>query len=162
MCISEILKIIGAVLITLVLGLVQVTFTSISIKGVVPNLVLVLVFGITFLELKGKSKLSWRSYTSAIGGGLLLDVFSSLPFGTEALMLLVIILVLEKVFKSLDRVKFLVYSILFVFVAVLYQLVFNLISFGILKFNWILMIYNLSLAFLFYLLCSLGTILKEK
>ena len=162
MCISEILKIIGAVLITLILGLVQVTFTSIAIKGVVPNLVLVLVFGITFLELKGKSKLSWRSYTSAIGGGLLLDVFSSLPFGTEALMLLVVILVLEQVFKFLDKINFLIYSILFVLIAVVYQLVFNLISFGILKFNWILMVYNLSLAFLFYLLCFLGAILKEK
>ncbi|MEF8847373.1 MAG: hypothetical protein V5A57_03035 [Candidatus Paceibacterota bacterium] len=162
MCISEFLKIIGVLIITLGLGLIQVTFTSIAIRGVVPNLVLVLVFGVTFLELKSKSQLGWRSYTSAIGGGILLDIFSSLPLGTEALMLLIIILMLEQVFKFLDKVNFLIYSISFLLVTILYQLVFNLLSFGAFRLSWVLIVYNYLLAVVLYFLCFLGTILKEK
>lgn len=162
MSISEILKIIGVVVITLILGLVQVTFNSISINGVIPNLVLVLVFGITFLELRGDSKLEWKSYISAVEGGLLLDIFSSLPLGTEALMLLVIILIIEQVFNFLESSNFIIYSVLFLLVTTLYQVAFNLVSFNAFRINWILIVYNLSLAILFYLICFLGTILKEK
>lgn len=162
MCISEILKIIGVAVITLILGLVQVTFTSISINGVIPNLVLVLTFGVTFLELRKKSDLGWKSYVSAVGGGLLLDVFSSLPLGTEALMLLVTILIIEQVFNFLESHNFIVYSVLFILITALYQVIFNLLSFGVFRVNWVLVVYNFSLAVLFYLICFLGTILKEK
>lgn len=162
MCISEVLKIIGVAIITLILGLVQVTFTSISINGVIPNLVLVLVFGITFLELGKDSKLGWKSYVSAIEGGLLLDIFSSLPLGTEALMLLIAILILEQVFNFLESPNFVIYSILFLLITTLYQVAFNLLSFGGFRINWILIVYNFSLALLFYLICFLGTILKER
>lgn len=158
----EIIKNIGIILFVLIVGLVQVTFSVIEINGVVPNLVLVLIFGIAFLEVKTRSKLGWRSYGAILGGGLLLDVFSGLPLGAEALMFLVVILIIEQALQFLDRANFLVYIVLFTLMLLLYQLVFNFITFGSFGLNWFGLAYNLILATLFYFLCFLGMILKEK
>lgn len=158
----EFLKIIGLVLITLVVGLVQVTFTVIEVNGITPNLVLILVFGVSFLKVKKSSEPGWRSYSVALSGGLLLDIFSGLPLGTEALMLIMTVMVIERVLQFLGKVNFLVFTVLFALLLVLYQLIFNFAALGTFALNWVGLIYNLSLAILFYSLCFLGTILREK
>lgn len=159
---SNFLKILGVVLVVLVIGLVQVSFSVLEINKIIPNLVLILVFGISFWEMRSSSQLGWRSFSVAVAGGLLLDIFSSLPLGSEALMLAIMVLMIEQAFKFLDKTNYLVYAVLFLLLLVLYQIIFNFLSFGKFTLNWLALIYNFSLASLFYLICSLGRILREK
>ena len=162
MCGSDLLKIMGVVLLVLLMGLIQVSFTVLEIKDVVPNLVLITVFIVGFLEIRSKSHLGWRSFSAVIAGGVLLDIYSTLPLGTEALMMLGVVLATEAVLQFLDKINFVVFLGLFVPLLVVYQIVFNFLSFGSFGLSWFALVYNLSLAILLYIICFLGKIFEKK
>jgi len=159
---NELLKIIGVILLVITMGLVQINFSVLEFGGVAPNLVLITVFIVSFLEVRKSSHLGWRSFSAALLGGLFLDVFSTLPLGTEALMMFVLILIIERVLQFLDKMNFVVYLTLFLLLIVVYQIIFHLLSFGSFGFSWFTLVYNLSLAILFYGICFLVRILREK
>lgn len=147
----KMLKIVGWIIITMLLGLIQVTWTVFAVNGVMPNLMLMLVVTISFFEVKNKTKPRWTAFSVAWGGGLLLDFFSSLPLGTEALLLVGLSLGIKQILKLLENLNFSTYLILFFILFVIYHLIWNIIT-GSFNFpGWLLIIHNLFLATLFYL-----------
>jgi len=155
------LKIIGVAAAVIGIGMIQVSFSVIEINGVSPHLMLILVFGVSFFE----NKFDWKTgagFSIALGGGLFLDLFSGLPLGTEALMLVGITLAVSQILRLLDKSNFLVYLVLFSFLLVVYQSVLSWLSFSSWAgLNWIVLVYNLVLAPLIYS-CFLATNLSGK
>lgn len=156
------LKVTGVVVLVTTVGMLQTTFSILEIEGIAPNLMLILVFTLSFFS-SVDSKSRWPGFLTAGGGGLLLDIYSGLPLGTEALMLIGVSLIVKQTFKWLDKVNFFVYLVLFGLLLVLYQVVFNLLSFNqFIILGEVNLIYNLSVASLIYSSCALVKILKER
>lgn len=162
MDLEKTLKVTGIVLLVIAVGMLQTTFSILEVKGITPNLMLILVFTLSFFS-SIDSQSRWPGFLTAVGGGLLLDVHSGLSLGTEALMLIGVSLVVKQTLKWLDKVNFFVYLVLFSLLLILYQVVFNLLSFGqFIILGGVNLIYNLAVAAIVYSLCALVKILKER
>ena len=90
-------KIVIFILIFYILALVQSSFlVHFTIKGMVPNLILISVILISFLEKPG----NYLGFIAAVSGGFFLDIFSSRLIGFEILILLLITLFIKMILKK--------------------------------------------------------------
>lgn len=113
------------VLFLYILALLQTSFLiHFNIDGQVPNLILISILLLIFLE-KPEEKFS---FFGALAGGLLLDVFSSSFLGISIIVLLLMTFVLKKVCRILKELNVSWFLILLFFSLIFYNLFSSLIG----------------------------------
>jgi len=136
-----------------------------SIFGVIPNLVLILVFLLNFLVKTDREK-NLRMILSFIGG-LLLDIHSGLLLGSWALNFLIIAILIDKFYQFFEKSNFLWFPILFCFCLYFSKIFLNFISlkysFNVNLFSFfIVLLYSLFLFFIILFALRITNIYKSK
>ena len=125
-------------------------FVHFNIKGIVPNLVLIFLYLVSFFEpQEGKF-----SFFAGLFAGFLLDIFSPFPFGIATIILVMVALVLKKVFYGIDRSTILPFIFFFIFFIFLYSSILGMVSTGFFYFHImaIIVLYNTFFAVIGYFL----------
>jgi len=92
-----------------------------AVYGIIPNLILILVFILNILDYKSSIILSFCA-------GLILDIYSEMPLGTSGLLFLIIALLIKKSLKFFQKLNILYLILIFSFCLVFYNFLLNLIQ----------------------------------
>lgn len=92
-----------------------------SIYGMIPNLILVLVFVLNILGYKSGLVLSFLA-------GLILDIYSGMPLGVSALLFLTMAILIKKSLKFFQKLNIFYLIAMFSFCLIFYNLLLNLIQ----------------------------------
>jgi len=136
-----------------------------SILGVIPNLVLILVFSLNFLAKTNQEK-NLRMTLFFIGG-LLLDIHSGLLLGSWALNFLIITILIDKFYQFFEKSNFfwlpIVFCLCLYFSKFFLYLIQNFsfkISFNLMSF-FIEFLYSLFISFLIIFIFKKFKLLRE-
>ncbi len=152
-------KFLIAILFFYILSLFQTSFfSSFSILGKIPNLILVSAVFFLLLE---NPKENFGFFVAGLGG-FFIDIFSNYPLGTATIFLLFLAFVLKKISSYLQKITILWFSLSSILALILYNLfsdiTFNLLPPSVFQINFgmllsIELIYNFILLLAgFYLL----------
>jgi len=92
-----------------------------TIYGMIPNLVLILVFALNILGHKSALVLSFLA-------GLILDIYSGMPLGVSALLFLIIAILIRKSLKFFQKLNIFYLIAISSFCLILYNFLLNLIQ----------------------------------
>lgn len=167
------IKVLFLTLFFYILALFQTTFlVHLSIKGITPNLILILVILVNYfipqqVFTKSFSKTQRRlGIFASFVGGFFLDIFSNHPFTISLLVLLCLSFLIRVTLKGLNKYNIFLFTVMFISCILFYDLFLNLLdSFwkmkrvGFISFQWELgqlilvkIIYNLFFGILGYFL----------
>jgi rod shape-determining protein MreD len=152
-----------------ILALAQTSFLfHFNLFGIVPNLILISVVLVNFLEKKEKN----AGLIIAIAGGFFLDIFSFLSLGMSITLLLLVALFIKKIIKSLVEDNFFHFVFVLLFSIVFYNffsvLINSLINFSLPSFFifnkliFVNLFYNLAVGSFIYLLILCFRVILEK
>lgn len=92
-----------------------------AVYGIVPNLVLILVFALNILGHKSGLVLSFVA-------GLILDIYSGMPLGVSGLFFLIMAILIKKSLRFFQKLNIFYLIAMFSFCLIFYNLLLNLIQ----------------------------------
>jgi len=92
-----------------------------AIYGMIPNLVLVLVFVLNILDYKSGLVLSF-------GAGLILDIYSGMPLGVSGLLFLIMAILIKKSLKFFQKLNILYLIAMFSICLIFYNFLLSFIQ----------------------------------
>ena len=92
-----------------------------AVYGIIPNLVLVLVFALNILDHKSGLILSFLA-------GLILDIYSGMPLGVSGLLFLIMAIFIKKSLKFFQKLNIFYLIVMFSSCLIFYNILLNLIQ----------------------------------